>query len=46
MADCDNKKKNEQQCSCPNKDCTRHGVCCECVRYHRDSGNLPVCLRK
>lgn len=38
---------NEEKCLCPNKDCPRHGKCCECVNYHRDEQkNLPVCLRK
>jgi len=46
MAECQNKKKNEEKCTCPYKDCERHGVCCECVRNHVDSGNLPMCMRE
>ena len=42
---CENKEKNEEKCTCPNKNCERHGVCCECVRAHREAGNLPMCMR-
>ncbi len=33
------------ECSCANKECVNHGKCCECVKRHRDMGNLPACLR-
>ncbi len=36
---------NEKQCACPDVSCKRHGVCCECVRYHKSTGSLPKCLR-
>ncbi len=36
---------NEANCLCPEKDCSLHGKCCECVNYHRGKGNFPVCLR-
>ena len=42
---CPNKEVNEKGCSCPAKDCPRHGICCECVEYHREDGSLPMCLR-
>ncbi len=33
-------------CTCPKNDCPRHGICCECVAFHRDEKkNLPTCLR-
>jgi len=33
-------------CKCPKTDCPRHGLCRECVAYHRDEkGKDPVCLR-
>lgn len=38
---CDNKR----ECPCHSKDCERYGKCCECVVFHREKGNLPVCLR-
>jgi hypothetical protein len=38
-------KENEKHCSCPSKDCKRHGLCCECVKHHKEKGQLPFCLR-
>lgn len=46
MAECPNKAENEKKCICPYDSCERHGVCCECVRNHREQGELPMCLRK
>ncbi len=45
MAECPNRKANEEKCKCPYNDCKRHGVCCECVQYHRDRKEKPMCLR-
>ena len=45
MADCPNRKENHAKCKCPYTDCERHGVCCECVRYHREKGQKPMCLK-
>jgi len=46
MAECPNKAKNEEKCTCGEKECERHGVCCECIRYHRENGGVPGCLKK
>jgi hypothetical protein len=46
MAECQNKEKNEAKCNCAYTSCERHGVCCECVRYHIENGGTPACLRK
>ena len=46
MADCPNKEKNEAQCTCTYTECERRGVCCECIRYHRDNGGAPACVKK
>ncbi|HEX2950115.1 MAG TPA: DUF6485 family protein [Armatimonadota bacterium] len=43
---CQNKEKNKQKCTCSYTSCARHGVCCECIRYHRENGDLPGCLKK
>lgn len=43
MADCPNKKKNEETCPCTYTDCARHGVCCECLRNHLPKKQLPAC---
>ncbi|HEX9933635.1 MAG TPA: DUF6485 family protein [bacterium] len=43
MADCANKKNNMSRCNCTYEPCSRKGVCCECLAYHRRSGELPAC---
>ncbi len=43
--ECPNVKINEQNCSCASATCERHGICCECVAYHKDKDQLPACLR-
>ena len=40
MKDC----SNRQKCTCSYTDCSRHGKCCECVAYHRKSGEIPGCF--
>lgn len=41
--DCPNQKKNVNRCNCTYAGCPRHGVCCECLAYHRRSDELPAC---
>ena len=43
MAECNNLKKNTANCNCTYAGCPRHGICCECIAYHRRSGELPAC---
>lgn len=43
---CPNLEANKRMCTCPHRDCSRHGLCCQCAAYHRDDGSLPVCFRK
>ncbi|MCX5715485.1 MAG: DUF6485 family protein [Candidatus Omnitrophica bacterium] len=43
MTECGNFKKNTAMCNCTYAGCPRHGVCCECLTYHRSSGELPAC---
>ena len=43
MAECGNFKKNAAMCNCTYAGCPRHGVCCECLAYHRAAGELPAC---
>jgi hypothetical protein len=38
------KQKNSAACACTYEPCPRKGLCCECVAYHRDSGELPGCF--
>jgi len=35
---------NTMTCTCTYEPCHRKGLCCECVKYHRDAGELPGCL--
>jgi hypothetical protein len=43
MSGCSN-QKNAVVCSCSYPSCSRHGRCCECVAYHRASGEIPGCF--
>ncbi len=43
MTNCANLKKNMAICNCTYSGCPRHGVCCECITYHRNNGELPAC---
>ncbi|MGM0365221.1 MAG: DUF6485 family protein [Actinomycetota bacterium] len=38
-----NKEENLEICNCSYEPCPRKGVCCECITYHRKSGELPAC---
>jgi hypothetical protein len=37
------KETNLAACSCTYEPCTRKGVCCDCLRYHLRSRELPAC---
>ena len=41
--DC-NKSNNLQACTCTYSPCSRKGLCCECVAYHRKNGEIPGCF--
>jgi hypothetical protein len=36
------KEENAKNCNCTYP-CERKGICCECVAYHRERGELPAC---
>ncbi|UCG95025.1 MAG: hypothetical protein JSV92_03185 [archaeon] len=42
--DCPNREKNLQECNCTYPGCSRKGMCCLCIRHHREAGELPACL--
>ncbi len=42
--DCQNKDKNLDFCNCSYPGCPRKGLCCECLRYHLSSNQLPACF--
>ncbi|MCK5306799.1 MAG: hypothetical protein KAJ66_06655 [Candidatus Omnitrophica bacterium] len=43
MAEC-KIEENKSRCNCTYEPCSRKGMCCECISYHRESGQLPACL--
>jgi hypothetical protein len=43
MGEC-SAEQNKDRCPCTYEPCSRKGVCCECVAYHRKSGELPGCV--
>ena len=43
MPNC-NIERNKARCTCTYEPCPRKGLCCECVTYHRKSGELPGCF--
>jgi len=43
MADCTNKKSNNQKCPCTYSGCSHHGICCECLHSHLSRRELPAC---
>lgn len=38
------KTKNLQRCTCTYEPCSRKGICCDCVEYHRRNNELPGCF--
>ncbi|HHV80075.1 TPA: hypothetical protein GXX44_00135 [bacterium] len=42
MREC-NINRNLKSCNCSYEPCSRKGICCECVAYHRSNGELPAC---
>lgn len=42
--ECPNPEVNLAHCNCTYEPCSRKGKCCECLRYHREMGELPACL--
>jgi hypothetical protein len=37
-------KPNTQNCNCSYEPCARKGICCDCLRYHMGSRELPACF--
>jgi hypothetical protein len=44
MKTCPNQKSNLANCNCSYNPCSRKGICCECILYHRKNGQLPACF--
>lgn len=43
MKEC-NVEQNLTKCNCTYEPCDKKGVCCECIQYHLNLGELPACL--
>jgi hypothetical protein len=37
------KENNLKSCPCTYLNCPRKGICCQCIRHHRQKGELPGC---
>jgi hypothetical protein len=37
------KENNLKDCNCTYPGCPKKGMCCECIKYHREKGQLPAC---
>jgi len=37
------KDLNKKSCNCTYEPCPRKGICCECIKYHRENNELPAC---
>ncbi|HDP24500.1 MAG TPA: hypothetical protein ENN34_03555 [Deltaproteobacteria bacterium] len=37
-------EKNRSICNCTYEPCSRKGLCCDCLHYHRRKGQLPACF--
>ncbi|MCM8781221.1 MAG: DUF6485 family protein [Candidatus Omnitrophica bacterium] len=44
MKECINQRNNLANCNCSYEPCSRKGICCECITYHRSNGQLPACF--
>lgn len=38
------RERNMKECTCTYPGCSKKGICCECVRYHRAKGAIPGCF--
>ncbi len=37
-------EENKADCPCTWEPCSRKGICCECIKYHWNHGELPACV--
>ena len=40
---CKNYDENLARCPCTSDNCSRKGICCECLAHHLATGGLPAC---
>ncbi len=41
--ECPELNNNMNRCNCTYEPCSRKGICCQCIQYHRAMGELPAC---
>ncbi|HOK22486.1 MAG TPA: DUF6485 family protein [Candidatus Hydrothermia bacterium] len=41
--ECKKESNLSKRCNCSYPVCERKGMCCDCIAYHRRSGELPAC---
>ena len=39
-----NKQDNLAECTCSVIKCKNRGICCQCVKHHRENGQIPGCF--
>jgi len=39
-----NVQNNLKKCNCSYEPCSRKGICCECIAYHKQMGEFPACF--
>jgi len=44
MVEC-NLEQNKIDCNC-SYPCDKKGMCCKCLKYHKNRGELPACFFK
>jgi hypothetical protein len=37
------KEVNKNYCNC-SYSCSKKGICCQCIKYHRENRELPACF--
>ncbi|MBF0495227.1 MAG: cytosolic protein [Deltaproteobacteria bacterium] len=40
---CPSTVANTKSCNCSYSGCEKHGLCCQCLSYHRSRRELPAC---
>ena len=35
--------QNKKICNCSYEPCSKKGICCECIAYHKNNNELPAC---
>lgn len=38
------REENLLECTCSTTKCKNRGLCCECVKHHREAGQIPGCF--